>query len=113
MYLGDYIGIHEQWIDDAAKAEIYDQYIKNEMHNLREEILARISQIVHPKYAGAFLKFVAYGVQECDKDAEKIADEFNFNQKELAAIEDNVDLFTEIEKEEHRSRKVEYLYERI
>lgn len=75
--------------DEDARQEQYDYYIGEKMHDCKEEVLSRLSTIVHATYLKEFVKMYLFSNLEDPKSVEKITDDFGFTDMEIAALASN------------------------
>ena len=56
------------------------EYLEKMMHEHREDCLAALSKVVHPKYLIEFAGIFSYALVEEDETAERLAEKLNLNQ---------------------------------
>lgn len=76
----------ESYLNEMGLTEEYEDRINDQMYEHRKDLLESFSKIIHPSHVEAFSKFLALAWYESDKDAERLADSFNLDQKDLCAL---------------------------
>jgi hypothetical protein len=78
--------------DHAFRISQNIDFVKNEMHTLKQEAFDRLSLMVHPNYVEDFAKILSYA-RDNISEGEKIIDLCNLSNLHFLAIEDAFDEF--------------------
>lgn len=77
------------------KTQICREFIENEMHTQKEQVLQSLSQVVAHSYIQMFSKVLLYGWSEGCPEAEKIANHLNLSKLDFLALSENLQEYEE------------------
>lgn len=78
------------------------------MHNRKNDVINKLSKIVHHSYAESFAKILHYAWQEGHQEAETIVDQLDLYPIDFVAVMENEEEFKELYRLEMEEYMVNY-----